>query len=223
MESSAKLGRVGKRRWLAAVTVGVVSAGLMAGATLANENSDPESDQPSALDRVAETLGIERSALDDAFAQAREGVMAERMDTVLGELVEAGEISEDEAEAVRDWLEARPVGLDRLTNGVPGSVLHAYGLGLASAGDRLAGKLDDLVEEGIVTEDEADAILTWIDDKPNAVEEAIRELAPGQADRGNPHFHPEHGPKLRGGPGLGPGFGHGKSHSAVPDDREQED
>jgi len=66
--------------------------------------------QGTLLARVAEILGIDQQKLEDAFKQARQEQQEKMLDEWLKKLVEKGVLTEEQAKAYRDWIEARPEG-----------------------------------------------------------------------------------------------------------------
>ncbi|NQT05410.1 MAG: hypothetical protein HQ577_05305 [Dehalococcoidia bacterium] len=108
-------------------------------AVLAQENEEPEPEEalveeleeliPRArlfmstmkpgelLSRLADRLGISEEELNDAFAQAKEDIMAERgeqtFDELLDRAVEEGLITEEEAAEIADWWEQKPEAFNR--------------------------------------------------------------------------------------------------------------
>lgn len=69
------------------------------------------------LSRVAAKLGISEEELSDAFAQAKEDIMAERgeqaFDELLDRAVEEGLITEEEAAEIAGWWEQKPEAFNR--------------------------------------------------------------------------------------------------------------
>jgi hypothetical protein len=69
------------------------------------------------LSRVADKLGISEEELSDAFAQAKEDIMAERgeqaFDELLDRAVEEGLITEEEAAEIAGWWEQKPETFNR--------------------------------------------------------------------------------------------------------------
>ena len=69
------------------------------------------------LSRVADKLGISEEELSNAFAQAKEDIMAERgeqaFDELLDRAVEEGLITEEEAAEIADWWEQKPEAFNR--------------------------------------------------------------------------------------------------------------
>jgi len=69
------------------------------------------------LSRVADRLGISEEELSDAFAQAKEDIMAERgeqsFEELLDRAVEEGLITEEEAAEIAGWWEQKPEAFNR--------------------------------------------------------------------------------------------------------------
>jgi hypothetical protein len=130
-----------KMKVLIAVLVAVITltvGGAMA--VLAQEDNEPEPDEEALIEelaeimprarlfaasmgsgellsRVAEILGISEEELEDAFAEARQGIIAERGEEALDQFLEralAEElITEEEAQAIREWWQQKPEALNR--------------------------------------------------------------------------------------------------------------
>jgi DNA-binding HxlR family transcriptional regulator len=58
--------------------------------------------------RVAEILGISKADLENAFKQAQSGFREQALDTRLQELVNQGAWTQQQADAFKAWIEARP-------------------------------------------------------------------------------------------------------------------
>jgi len=58
--------------------------------------------------RVAEILGIDEQQLIDAFKQARQEMIDEAFDKRLGKAVKRSRLTEEQAEEIKKWREARP-------------------------------------------------------------------------------------------------------------------
>lgn len=58
--------------------------------------------------RVAEILGIDEEDLENAFREAQSGFREQALDTRLQELVNQGDWTQQQADAFKSWLEARP-------------------------------------------------------------------------------------------------------------------
>src|SRR4030043_430323 len=70
------------------------------------ENTQEHRDALTA--RVAKILGISEEDLDNAFKQAQSGFRGQALDTRLQELVNQGEWSQQQANAFKAWIGARP-------------------------------------------------------------------------------------------------------------------
>jgi hypothetical protein len=99
---------------LAAVILLVV--GVIGGVASAQTGDAPEkTGSRTLLARVAEILGIEQSELESAVTQAREEMRDEALDARLQRLVEAGRLTQEQADEYKAWIESRPdvpAGLD---------------------------------------------------------------------------------------------------------------
>ena len=71
-----------------------------------SENMQERRDEITA--RAAEILGIDKADLEDAFKQAQSGLREQALDTRLQELVNQGAWTQQQADAFKSWLEARP-------------------------------------------------------------------------------------------------------------------
>jgi len=101
-----------KRKWLMVPLVtGLLAAGLT-GATVLAHNDDGEQEAPkdALAAKVAEILGIDEQDVGDALTEARQEVRSERTQHRLNDLVEAGQMTQEEADAYMEWYEARPDG-----------------------------------------------------------------------------------------------------------------
>lgn len=174
----------GIKMTMAVGAIGIIS---LTGATFASAHpGDADSPIAGLKDRVAELLDIEREALDDAITQARQEIRSERMEARIQRAVDAGRLAQDEADALRGWLEARPAALNEIAPGMgggqPGPLAHrgphAPGVGVGPE-QRLA----QLVEDGVITQEEADEILAWQASRPDVLD----ELRP--RERGGHPFH----------------------------------
>ncbi|MEE8362512.1 MAG: hypothetical protein V3S18_00415 [Dehalococcoidia bacterium] len=101
-----------KRRWLMGAMAGVVGSVVIAGAVIADADTPASGPLGDIRDRVAQILGIERSDLDDAYDQARDEIRDEKQDARLADLVEDGVITQEQADEIRAWQDARPDALD---------------------------------------------------------------------------------------------------------------
>ncbi|MDG0866544.1 hypothetical protein [Candidatus Lucifugimonas marina] len=192
-----------KRKITLGVTAGLLGAFALAGAAFAQEGPvDGEHPRDSIKDRVAEILGIDREALDSAMSTAREEHREEKQDERLAALVEAGTITQEQADEIDAWEDAKPEIMDDLKK-----LAREHG---GVKGD-LEATLVTLVEQEVITQAEADEVIAWTEAKPEYLDELREELRGDRDGRGGRHGHGRHhrgGPDGRGhgrGPG-GPGF-----------------
>ena len=168
---------------VAGVGVGVVS---LAGVGLASAHTPGDSERQDEIqDRVAEILGVDATDLDSALDQAREEYRDAKMDQRLDQAVADGTITQEEADEIRDWLDARPEVLEDL---------KGHGPRHGGEGGGLEERLAVLVEDGTITQAEADAVITWSEARPEAMEELRPEKGEGEGHRGRGHHQ---------GPGRG--------------------
>ncbi|MDP6823039.1 MAG: hypothetical protein QF554_07075 [Dehalococcoidia bacterium] len=159
---------------VAGIGVGVVS---LAGAGLASAHSPGDGETRDEItNRVAEILGIDATELGDAMEQAREEHRTAEMDARLDQAVADGVITQEEADEIRTWLDSRPEVLEEL-EGAGGHHGPRHGAGGAALEERLAA----LVEDGTITQAEADEVLAWQESRP----EAMSELRPDKGERDN--------------------------------------
>ena len=107
-----------KSRWLivpfgvlalAAVVVGAFAA-TGGGALFADSDadSDADADGDGFAARVADILGLEESAVSDAMAQAKREMRSEALRSALDAKVEAGDITQEQADEYFEWAESAP-------------------------------------------------------------------------------------------------------------------
>ncbi len=133
------------------------------------------------LDRVAEILGVTPDELSSAMEQARSEERAARLEEKLANAVEEEVLTQEEADAIRDWFDGKPEALDELSRS------DRHGLRQAQRDDSLAEFLTGLVAEEVLTQAESDEIATWLDTRPS---EALEKIKP--ESRGH-RFHGRHG------------------------------
>jgi hypothetical protein len=163
---------------VAGVGVGVVSlagVGLASAHTPGGGNGEG---QDEIQNRVAEILEIDVTDLGDALQQAREEHRTAEMDARLDQAVVDGTITQEEADEIRDWLDARPEVFEELKG--------AKGHG-GSEGNGLEVRLAELVEDGTITQAEADAPLEWSADRPEAMSEIRPDRGEREGRRGRGH------------------------------------
>ena len=97
-----------RKRWIiVSVVMAALAIALTGGAILAQDDGDDESSK-SFAGRVAEILDLDEDTVADAMKQAKEEMRDEAVKAKLDALVEAGKITQDEADAYLEWLEDRP-------------------------------------------------------------------------------------------------------------------
>ena len=168
--------------------VGVVS---LAGVGLASAHGPGDSETRSEItDRVAAILGVDSADLGSAFDQARGEVRTEKMDARLDQAVADGTITQEEADEIRAWMDSRPEALD----GLKGSHGPQHGPGIGPGGVAIEERLAALVEDGVITQAEADEALEWSQARP----EALNEIRPDRSDgTGHGRRGPGHGFQAR--------------------------
>ena len=153
-----------KRLVLPAVAVIAVLA-LIGGAALARADHRETGGSSAFIDRVAEILGLAPEDVSSAITQARDEARAERIATKLAEAVEAGVITQAEADALSDWISGKPDALK--------TVRH-HGLRSAVKAGEVEAFLADLVAQEMITQPESDAISAWLEGRPPAID-SLRE------------------------------------------------
>jgi hypothetical protein len=185
---------------VAGVGVGMVS---LAGAGLASAHSPGDSEAREEItDRVAEILGVDATSLGDAMQQAQEEHRSEEMDARLDQAVLDGTITQEEADEIRTWLDSRPEILEEL-KGERGQ----HGPRQDGGGGGLEVRLAALVEDGTITQAEADEALAWSEARPEAMDDLRPDKGEGEGRRGRGHQRgqrgPGHGFEQRINPGEG--------------------
>ncbi len=109
-----------KRKWLAIpIATGLLAVGLTGASALAhNEEGDTETPRETVAGKVAGILGIDdEQTVKDAIQQATQEVWLERLQHRLGHMVEAGVLTQEQADEYLEWYEARPEGPNLHRNG----------------------------------------------------------------------------------------------------------
>jgi hypothetical protein len=166
------------------VGAAVGTAGLVAltGATFAQ--TEGETPAGGVRDRVAEILGIAPEELQDAVQQARGEHREEQIAERLANAVENGVITQEEADSISTWLDAKPEVLDGVgIGGKSGNGGLGHLIGAADSEEKIAALIDRLIEAEKITEDDAVVIKAWLADAPT---EALSKLGQGEpGDRGH--------------------------------------
>jgi len=169
-----------RRRWILSLVVALGAIGAVVGATAASADFRGSVRGGEVLDRVATILGIDRSELDDAFTEARSELKDEKQAETLAALVENGTLTEDDALEIGNWLDERPEAFDGIKPDKR-SVFKFHGGSLDPTASIL--KLDipsaspehlaRLVEAEKLSQEDADAIQSWLDARPGSVDKLI--------------------------------------------------
>ena len=183
---------------VASLLFGLLAAGIAGGAVLAQSTDDDttaadgesrSSRMGGILVRVAEILGIEQDQVEDAFEQAIRESAAQKSADLLSKLVEMGQLTQEEADAYQEWLDARPEGdfpgfkgYGAWSHGFFGKGHHGF------AGQPDADWLSNLVEKGLLTQEQSDAYQEWLDARP---EVAFPDFK-GSGERGRGFFGKGH-------------------------------
>jgi hypothetical protein len=114
--------RIGmQKRWLMGlIGVGALMGTVIGGSAVMAQGSTPGSGTPTATaeetqsplqrftSRVAEILGIEQQDLEDAVQQARREMVDQKVQARLDALVEAGRLTQEQADEYLQWFKDRP-------------------------------------------------------------------------------------------------------------------
>ena len=97
-----------RKRWMiTSFLVGLLTVGVAGGAVLASEHEDGSPITGFAA-RVAAILGIDQSQVEDAFQQAQKEMADERLQATLDAQVEAGRLTQKQADEYTEWYQSRP-------------------------------------------------------------------------------------------------------------------
>ena len=153
---------------LSITAVSILSAVVMF-AGIAAQSSDDDSGKRSFAERVASILGLETSDVRDAFAQARDEMRDERADALFSKLVEHGKLTQEEADAIVAWKGAKP-DIEFNFGEFSKREWASKGFGRERGSQVLSGeRLEYLVEEGVLTQADADSLMDWYDGRPDAI------------------------------------------------------
>ena len=126
-----------KKRWIVlTATVAILALGaLMTGAAFAQEaGTDGKSGVGKLGARVAQILGLDETDVNDAIQQARTELRNEATQAKLDRMVEAGKITQEQADEYLAWFEARPTDGPGLGNRGFGSKRGRHGRGMRGHG-----------------------------------------------------------------------------------------
>ncbi len=97
-------------KWVKVALSALLAAILLAvpsGIALAQDDQ-PQPPQDTLTARVAEILGIQQEALENAIKQAQQEQWQKALEARLNQMVEKGVITQEQAQSFLDWLKARP-------------------------------------------------------------------------------------------------------------------
>jgi len=143
---------------------------LALGATALASSGDKDSRPHDAfITRVSEILGLEEGQLSEATEQAKEEMREYAQVERLAEAVDAGVITQEEADEISAWFDAKPEALsDRKMRG--------------ACEEAQTERLANAVESGVITQEEADEISAWFDAKPEVLSDLGAKKALCQRD-----------------------------------------
>ena len=102
------------------------------------------------LEKVAAKLNIDKAALQDAFKQVMLEEQQARQDDMFAKLVTDGKLTQEQADAYKAWLSARPADMP----------------GFPFFGGANTDMLAKLLKDGKITQAQYDAYKAWIAQKP---------------------------------------------------------
>jgi hypothetical protein len=103
------------------------------------------------LEKVAAKLNIDKAKLEDAFKQVMLEEQQARQNDMFAKLVTDGKLTQEQADAYKDWLNAKPADL-------PGFPFFE--------GAKSTEMLDKLLTDGKITQSQYDAYKAWVAQKP---------------------------------------------------------
>ena len=153
---------------IAVVAVAVISFSI----ALAQGNEGGDSNASKLAIRVAEILGLDTAVVDDAIKQTREELRDEAIQKRLDALVEKGRLTQERADESLNWIQTRPEGIPAIGKHFFGKRGHhkswkSHGGFFGSRNsfngkpslEDIQKKLNTMVENGDITQEEAEAKL----------------------------------------------------------------
>ena len=141
-------------------------------------NGEGDSNASKLATKVAEILGLDTAVVDDAIKQAREELRDEAIQKKLDALVEKGRLTQEQADEYLNWIQSRPEGIPAIGKRFFGKKGHHRGWkshgGFFGSRNYFNGepslediqkKLNTMVENGDITQEEADAKLKAVQAK----------------------------------------------------------
>ncbi|OGO19246.1 MAG: hypothetical protein A2144_02125 [Chloroflexi bacterium RBG_16_50_9] len=90
------------------LVVVLLAGSIGAGVAFAQTGNEGNTPIKTLIARVAEKLGIEEQTLENAFNEARQEMQVEARDRYLDKLITDGEITQEQANQYRAWLDSKP-------------------------------------------------------------------------------------------------------------------
>ncbi len=153
---------------IAVVTVSVFSLAVV----FAQGNEEGDSNASKLAIKVAEILGLNAVEVDDAIKQARRELRDETVQNNLNALVEEGRLTQEQADEYLDWIQSKPEGISAIGKHSFGKRGHHRGwkghgrffgprnyFNEKSSVEDVQKKLNVMVEDGHITQEEAEAKL----------------------------------------------------------------
>jgi len=150
------------------VAVAVISSSI----ALAQGNEGGDSNASELAIKVAEILGMDTAVVDDAIKQASEELRDEAIQKKFKALVEKGRLTQEQADEYLNWIQLRPEGIPAIGKHFFGKRGHHRGWkshgGFFGSRNYFNGepsledieeKLNAMVEDGDITQEEAEAKL----------------------------------------------------------------
>ena len=102
-----------RKRWIAVLAITGVMAALITGGAVFAQVSDTNGGTASQsfAARVATILGLEEAPVQAALQQVRGEIRDERIQMRLDRMVEKGRLTQEQADELKKWYDARPDGL----------------------------------------------------------------------------------------------------------------
>jgi hypothetical protein len=136
-------------------TAAVAPAGLPPGPPSGAPNGPPPGPgfgapyRGDVLEKVAAKLNIDKATLEDAFKQVMLEEQQARQDAMFAKLVTDGKLTQEQADAYKAWMSAKPDDLPPFFGGAKSTAM-----------------LDKLLADGKITQSQLDAYKSWVAQKP---------------------------------------------------------
>lgn len=151
-----------RKRWfIVPVVAGLLALTITGGAIFAQGNSGGPggTGRQGIITRVSEILGLEESTVQDAFRQAHQEQQEAGLQNRLDQLVANEKLTQEEADAITEWYQDKPV-VDLPLRGF----MH-------NSEEAVQQLLNRMVTNERLTQAKADAVMEWYQDKPPALSE----------------------------------------------------